>query len=166
MLCCHPRDSQLEFSESCLFQSYLFDTVDGKHQDLKYIDSEMVSAPREPEKFFSGAWRTAQKWLETTELCFLVLSFFFYFPQMVSVLTGKFESFIKQCVIIDCRYPYEYEGGHIKVCWPHNSSAGGLKLQPGVTWVLVGLIFIQGPVDLLFLRGSCLGLDTELTRGS
>ncbi|NWX25391.1 MPIP1 phosphatase, partial [Notiomystis cincta] len=55
-------------------KSYLFDTVDGKHQDLKYIDSEM----------------------------------------MVSVLTGKFESFIKQCVIIDCRYPYEYEGGHIK----------------------------------------------------
>ncbi|KFO61149.1 M-phase inducer phosphatase 1, partial [Corvus brachyrhynchos] len=55
-------------------KTYLFDTVDGKHQDLKYIDSEM----------------------------------------MVSVLTGKFESFIKQCVIIDCRYPYEYEGGHIK----------------------------------------------------
>uniref|UniRef100_A0A8C3TVK3 M-phase inducer phosphatase n=1 Tax=Catharus ustulatus TaxID=91951 RepID=A0A8C3TVK3_CATUS len=67
-------DSQLEFSQSCLLQSYLFDTVDGKHQDLKYIDSEMI----------------------------------------VSVLTGKFESFIKQCVIIDCRYPYEYEGGHIK----------------------------------------------------
>ncbi|NXF81726.1 MPIP1 phosphatase, partial [Sclerurus mexicanus] len=55
-------------------KSYLFATVDGKHQDLKYIDSEMI----------------------------------------VSVLTGKFESFIKQCVIIDCRYPYEYEGGHIK----------------------------------------------------
>ncbi|NXA09768.1 MPIP1 phosphatase, partial [Sapayoa aenigma] len=55
-------------------KSYLFDTVAGKHQDLKYIDSEMI----------------------------------------VSVLTGKFESFIKQCVIIDCRYPYEYEGGHIK----------------------------------------------------
>ncbi|NWZ96335.1 MPIP1 phosphatase, partial [Nesospiza acunhae] len=72
-------------------KSYLFDTVDGKHQDLKYIDSEMI----------------------------------------VSVLTGKFESFIKQCVIIDCRYPYEYEGGHIKVCGPHKGRAGGLKLQPG-----------------------------------
>ncbi|XP_062474192.1 M-phase inducer phosphatase 1 [Pezoporus occidentalis] len=55
-------------------KSYLFRTVDGKHQDLKYIDSEM----------------------------------------MVSVLTGKFADFIKECVIIDCRYPYEYEGGHIK----------------------------------------------------
>ncbi|NXF85739.1 MPIP1 phosphatase, partial [Eubucco bourcierii] len=55
-------------------KSYLFHTVDGKHQDLKYIDSEMI----------------------------------------VSVLTGKFADFIKECVIIDCRYPYEYEGGHIK----------------------------------------------------
>ncbi|NXX56788.1 MPIP1 phosphatase, partial [Scopus umbretta] len=55
-------------------KGYLLHTVDGKHQDLKYIDSEMI----------------------------------------VSVLTGKFASFIKECVIIDCRYPYEYEGGHIK----------------------------------------------------
>ncbi|KFO91329.1 M-phase inducer phosphatase 1, partial [Buceros rhinoceros silvestris] len=55
-------------------KGYLFHTVAGKHQDLKYIDSEMI----------------------------------------VSVLTGKFASFIKECVIIDCRYPYEYEGGHIK----------------------------------------------------
>uniref|UniRef100_A0A8V1ADP7 M-phase inducer phosphatase n=1 Tax=Gallus gallus TaxID=9031 RepID=A0A8V1ADP7_CHICK len=36
------------------------------------------------------------------------------FSKIVSVLTGKFASFIKECVIIDCRYPYEYEGGHIK----------------------------------------------------
>ncbi|NXO01406.1 MPIP1 phosphatase, partial [Rhinopomastus cyanomelas] len=55
-------------------KGYLFNTVAGKHQDLKYIDSETI----------------------------------------VSVLTGKFESFIKECVMIDCRYPYEYEGGHIK----------------------------------------------------
>ncbi|KAM6282616.1 M-phase inducer phosphatase 1 [Porphyrio hochstetteri] len=55
-------------------KGYLFHTVDGKHQDLKYIDSEMI----------------------------------------VSVLTGKFANFIEECVIIDCRYPYEYEGGHIK----------------------------------------------------
>ncbi|XP_028605966.2 M-phase inducer phosphatase 1 isoform X1 [Podarcis muralis] len=55
-------------------KGYLFHTVDGKHQDLKYIDPEMI----------------------------------------VDVLNGKFSNFIKECVIIDCRYPYEYEGGHIK----------------------------------------------------
>uniref|UniRef100_A0A8C6ZD10 M-phase inducer phosphatase n=1 Tax=Nothoprocta perdicaria TaxID=30464 RepID=A0A8C6ZD10_NOTPE len=49
-------------------------TVEGKHQDLKYISPEM----------------------------------------MVAVLTGQFSSLIESCVIVDCRYPYEYEGGHIK----------------------------------------------------
>lgn len=33
---------------------------------------------------------------------------------MASVLNGKFANLIKEFVIIDCRYPYEYEGGHIK----------------------------------------------------
>ncbi|NXI44234.1 MPIP1 phosphatase, partial [Galbula dea] len=69
MLDSDQRDLIGDFSKG-----YLFHTVAGKHQDLKYIDSEMI----------------------------------------VSVLTGKFASFIKECVIIDCRYPYEYEGGHIK----------------------------------------------------
>ncbi|XP_078234514.1 M-phase inducer phosphatase 1 isoform X1 [Pogona vitticeps] len=64
-----PRDLIGDFSKG-----YLFNTVVGKHQDLKYIDPEM----------------------------------------MVAVLNGEFSRFIKQCVIIDCRYPYEYEGGHIK----------------------------------------------------
>ena len=36
-------------------------------------------------------------------------------PQIASVLNGKFANLIKEFVIIDCRYPYEYEGGHIKV---------------------------------------------------
>ncbi|KAL8164677.1 UNVERIFIED_CONTAM: hypothetical protein K2H54_001863 [Gekko kuhli] len=64
-----PRDLIGDFSKG-----YLFHTVDGKHQDLKYIDPEM----------------------------------------MVAVLNGSFARFIKECMIIDCRYPYEYEGGHIK----------------------------------------------------
>ncbi|XP_008572312.1 PREDICTED: M-phase inducer phosphatase 1 [Galeopterus variegatus] len=55
-------------------EGYLFHTVAGKHQDLKYISPEI----------------------------------------MASVLNGKFASLIKEFVIIDCRYPYEYEGGHIK----------------------------------------------------
>ncbi|XP_069066926.1 M-phase inducer phosphatase 1 isoform X4 [Pleurodeles waltl] len=36
-------------------------------------------------------------------------------PEMMeSVLNGKFQTYIDRCIIIDCRYPYEYEGGHIK----------------------------------------------------
>ncbi|KAM5189488.1 M-phase inducer phosphatase 1 isoform 2-T2 [Callospermophilus lateralis] len=64
-----PRDLIGDFSKG-----YLFHTVSGKHQDLKYISPEI----------------------------------------MASVLNGKFASVIKEFVIIDCRYPYEYEGGHIK----------------------------------------------------
>ncbi|XP_037754363.1 M-phase inducer phosphatase 2 [Chelonia mydas] len=55
-------------------KAYLLQTVEGKHQDLKYISPEM----------------------------------------MVAVLNGQFNSLIENCVIVDCRYPYEYEGGHIK----------------------------------------------------
>ncbi|XP_008851483.1 M-phase inducer phosphatase 1 isoform X1 [Nannospalax galili] len=64
-----PRNLIGDFSKG-----YLFHTVAGKHQDLKYISPEI----------------------------------------MASVLNGKFDSLIKEFVIIDCRYPYEYEGGHIK----------------------------------------------------
>uniref|UniRef100_A0A8C8VIB8 M-phase inducer phosphatase n=1 Tax=Pelusios castaneus TaxID=367368 RepID=A0A8C8VIB8_9SAUR len=55
-------------------KAYLLQTVEGKHQDLKYISPEM----------------------------------------MVAVLNGQFKSLIENCVIVDCRYPYEYAGGHIK----------------------------------------------------
>ncbi|XP_004283934.1 M-phase inducer phosphatase 1 isoform X4 [Orcinus orca] len=64
-----PRDLIGDFSKC-----YLFHTVAGKHQDLKYISPEIIA----------------------------------------SVLSGKFANLIKEFVIIDCRYPYEYEGGHIK----------------------------------------------------
>lgn len=30
------------------------------------------------------------------------------------VLDGKYNELIEECLIIDCRYPYEFEGGHIK----------------------------------------------------
>ncbi|KAE8628685.1 hypothetical protein XENTR_v10000172 [Xenopus tropicalis] len=55
-------------------KAYLLKTVEGKHQDLKYITPEMMDC----------------------------------------VLSGKYKDTIERCVIIDCRYPYEYEGGHIK----------------------------------------------------
>ncbi|NXF73170.1 MPIP2 phosphatase, partial [Sclerurus mexicanus] len=55
-------------------KAHLLQTVQGKHQDLKYISPEM----------------------------------------MVAVLTGQFHSVLERCLIVDCRYPYEYEGGHIQ----------------------------------------------------
>ncbi|NXR66850.1 MPIP2 phosphatase, partial [Rhadina sibilatrix] len=33
---------------------------------------------------------------------------------LAAVLTGHFSSFIESSIIVDCRYPYEYEGGHVK----------------------------------------------------
>ncbi|KAF3700804.1 M-phase inducer phosphatase 2 [Channa argus] len=53
---------------------FVLPTVDGKHQDLKYITPDM----------------------------------------MVAVLTGQFNQLVEQIIVIDCRYPYEFEGGHIK----------------------------------------------------
>ncbi|NXB42748.1 MPIP2 phosphatase, partial [Leucopsar rothschildi] len=33
---------------------------------------------------------------------------------LAAVLTGHFSSFIESSIVVDCRYPYEYEGGHVK----------------------------------------------------
>ncbi|KAM8939601.1 M-phase inducer phosphatase 2 [Pelodytes ibericus] len=36
-------------------------------------------------------------------------------PEMMdAVLSGQYDDMIEHCVVIDCRYPYEYDGGHIK----------------------------------------------------
>ncbi|XP_044516324.1 M-phase inducer phosphatase 2 [Gracilinanus agilis] len=64
-----PRELIGDYSKAFLLQ-----TIDGRHQDLKYISAET----------------------------------------MVAVLTGKFSNIVEKCVILDCRYPYEFEGGHIK----------------------------------------------------
>ncbi|XP_028994968.1 M-phase inducer phosphatase 2 [Betta splendens] len=55
-------------------KTFVLPTVEGKHQDLKYITSEM----------------------------------------MVAALSGQFNNLVEQVIVIDCRYPYEFEGGHIK----------------------------------------------------
>lgn len=34
---------------------------------------------------------------------------------MVAAVSQKFDHLVEQIIIIDCRYPYEFEGGHIKV---------------------------------------------------
>ena len=36
--------------------------------------------------------------------------------QMALVLKNEIRN-ISSYVIVDCRYPYEYEGGHVKVCF-------------------------------------------------
>ncbi|NXM83201.1 MPIP2 phosphatase, partial [Oenanthe oenanthe] len=35
-------------------------------------------------------------------------------PQLVAVLTGHFSSFVESSIVVDCRYPFEYEGSHVK----------------------------------------------------
>ncbi|XP_029568467.1 M-phase inducer phosphatase 2 [Salmo trutta] len=65
------QDKELigDFTKACVLS-----TVEGKHQDLKYITPEM----------------------------------------MVSALSGQLDHLVERTVVIDCRYPYEFEGGHIK----------------------------------------------------
>ncbi|XP_032366976.1 M-phase inducer phosphatase 2 [Etheostoma spectabile] len=53
---------------------FVLPTVEGKHQDLKYITPDT----------------------------------------MVASLSGKFNHLVEQVIVMDCRYPYEFEGGHIK----------------------------------------------------
>ncbi|KAG5216256.1 hypothetical protein MJG53_000662 [Ovis ammon polii x Ovis aries] len=76
-------------------KAFLLQTVDGKHQDLKYISPETV----------------------------------------VALLTGKFSHIVEKFVIVDCRYSYEYEGGHIKtaVNLPLERDAETFLLQSPIT---------------------------------
>uniref|UniRef100_H0Z7C0 M-phase inducer phosphatase n=1 Tax=Taeniopygia guttata TaxID=59729 RepID=H0Z7C0_TAEGU len=37
-----------------------------------------------------------------------------YISPDTKVLTGRYSSFIERSVVVDCRYPYEYQCGHIK----------------------------------------------------
>ena len=33
---------------------------------------------------------------------------------LAQVIEGDYKDLIEQCIVVDCRYPYEYNGGHIK----------------------------------------------------
>ena len=33
---------------------------------------------------------------------------------LAQVLEGHYKDLIEECVVVDCRYPYEYNGGHIR----------------------------------------------------
>lgn len=35
--------------------------------------------------------------------------------QVVDVISGKYDEAIGSVLIVDCRYPYEYDGGHVPV---------------------------------------------------
>lgn len=81
-------------------QPFVLPTTEGKHQDLKYITSETVRTPLSP-RLLSLA----------SSVDLMTLSW----PQMVAAVSEQFHHLVERIVIIDCRYPYEFEGGHIKV---------------------------------------------------
>ena len=35
---------------------------------------------------------------------------------MCDLMDGKYDDVVESFTVIDARYPYEYKGGHIKVC--------------------------------------------------
>jgi rhodanese-related sulfurtransferase len=57
--------------------------------------------------FFYSIFRTI------FEAKIIILIIKIYFKKLVDVLNGRFSDQIDEYVIIDSRYPYEYEGGHI-----------------------------------------------------
>lgn len=56
---------------------------------------------------------------------------------MVALLTGKFSNIVERFVIVDCRYPYEYEGGHIKV---RQGYRGGAEDPPVLSFLCGGAL--------------------------
>lgn len=56
------------------------------------------------------------------------------------MLAGKFSNIVERFVIVDCRYPYEYEGGHIKVRW----ADGDRPRRPTSSVLLRGAGVISG----------------------
>lgn len=49
--------------------------------------------------------------------------------QVAALLAGKFQDLIEKFFIIDCRYPYEYLGGHIQVRLHCRISGEGLEID-------------------------------------
>lgn len=78
----------------------------GRHQGLKYITVDTVS-PMICSVPNSACYRKSN--YINNKIAILSLS------QMSALLEGKFSCLVESFVVVDCRYPYEYQGGHIKV---------------------------------------------------
>ncbi|NXC91652.1 MPIP2 phosphatase, partial [Cercotrichas coryphoeus] len=114
------RSTQLEEIENLLASNdqeligdfskpHLLPTVEGKDRGLKYIPPGTVrgqrpfpSAPRGAACLFPPACPGVSLLVDTLP------------PHLAAVLAGRFSSFVESSIVVDCRYPYEYEGGHIK----------------------------------------------------
>lgn len=106
--------------KTCLLQPYLLPTVEGKDPSLKYISPGTVRGQRSfrspPE---GGCVPVPHPGPRVSPLGDALP------PQLEKVLTGRYSSFIERSVVVDCRYPYEYQGGHIKVRAPAGPGGKG-----------------------------------------
>lgn len=71
---------------------------------------------------------------------------------MVEAVSDYFNHVVERIIIIDCRYPYEFEGGHIKVSfWSFISSINvkQIKLEAlGVMYTKFSVWYVQGALNL------------------
>lgn len=95
-------------------------TVEGKHQDLKYITPDVVR-----RSFWLLFFPLTTNPLFLSLLLLLLCESYMILKcvpcalQMVEALTDHFNHLVERVIVIDCRYPYEFEGGHIKVRSDH-----------------------------------------------
>lgn len=86
--------------------------VEGKDPGLKYISSGTVRRQRPFSSPPEGMPACSPHLPRVSPLGDMLPL------QLAAVLTGHFSSFIESSIVVDCRYPYEYEGGHVKVRTP------------------------------------------------